>query len=75
MYFVLILCGGAFVISLAALASWLGQGCGATLIESHNDEGLVYDDDQWHRLLVLRDGRTAQMFLDSVWIGDSLWLH
>lgn len=49
------------------------KGCGATRMSTTNDEGLPYNDNYWHHLIVRRTGRFAVMTIDQEWIGDVLW--
>ena len=48
------------------------KGCGATRVSTTNDEGLPYDSNEWHHLIVRRTGRYAIMRINQEWMGDVL---
>ncbi len=46
-------------------------GC-PTIVTTTDDEGLPYNDDQWHHMRAIRNGLYGMLYVDFKWTGDSL---
>ena len=49
-------------------SKWKTTGCPA-FVTTTNDEGLPYNDGQWHTIKAVRLGKSGRLWLDTTWKG------